>query len=215
MKQSTSSLETWVGELRQTVDTRLTECEARMDMADLRVSKIESFSEKPAGSPAVDRLAEQMQELERQIAALKVGAGQRGVGEESSRTTVIGGPQNLATQERSETWLLDKLRSLWAPALAEIFSKGDFKGQIFAKFPTQVDRDEALKAIRKASLKEGAHEVWAKEDLPVETRASRGILFGLKYLLKSWEIHGAKVDEETTQLTIGAETAQSASPVLS
>ena len=180
MKQSTSSLETWVGELRQTVDTRLTECEARMDMADLRVSKIESFSEKPAGSPAVDRLAEQMQELERQIAALKVGAGQQGAEDKRSRTTVIGGLQNLATQERSETWLRDKLSSLWAPVPTEMFCKGDFKGQIFAKFPTQVDRDEALKALKKAGLKEGAHEVWAKEDLPVETRASRGILLGLK-----------------------------------
>ena len=79
MKQSMSSLEPKERELRQTVDTRLKEFEARMDMADLRVSKLESLSENPARSPAVDHLAEQMQELERQIAALKVGAGQQGV----------------------------------------------------------------------------------------------------------------------------------------
>ena len=96
-----------------------------------------------------------------------------------------------------------------APQPEEVYCKGDFKGLVFTKFPSQTDRAEAVKALKKAGLKENGREVWAKEHLPVEIRAPKGLFLGLKHLLNGWEIHGAKVSEEMTELKVGTE------PVLS
>jgi hypothetical protein len=212
MKQSMTNLENKVGELRETVDKRLKELEARMDMTDIRVAKLESISEKLANPPGVDRITEQVHDLERQIAALKIEPGvKREGGEDRVHTAVIGGLQGLANFEESETWVRDKLWSLYAPPPAEVFKgRGDFKGVIFAKFATRSDRDEAVKLLKKEGLKEHGRDVWAKESLPIETRAPRTLLLGLKYLLKGWDIH-AKVDEGMTQLTVGVEKVLSVS----
>jgi hypothetical protein len=202
VKQTMSNLENKVGDLRQSVDARLKDIEKRLDMTDIRVSKLESL-EVPTKSPELDRLVKQMQDLESQIAAMKVGptTGQ-GQGEDKAWTAVIGGLQGLSGFDEAETWIRDKLYSLWAPSPSEVYCKGDYKGVIFAKFAAQADRDEAWKTLKKAGLKEHGHDVWAKESLPIEIRAPKSLLLGLKYLFKEWGIHGARVDDMMTQLSL-------------
>ena len=185
-----SNLENRVGELRQSVDARLKEIEKRIDMTEIRGAKLESL-EVPTKSPELERLTEQMQDLENEIAAMKVGPTNRqDQGEDRTWTAVTGGLQASSCTEEAETWVRDKLWSLWAPSPSEVYCKGDYKGIVFAKFAAQVDRGEAWKALKKAALKEHGHEVWAKESLPVEVRAPKGLLFGLKYLLKKRGING-------------------------
>ena len=184
MKESMSKLENNLGDLRQTVDNRLKEFEARMDMAELRVAKLETLGEHPAESPSINRLTEQMQNLEQQIAKMKLEERGQAVEDiERERAAVIGGLKELANLEKSETWVRDKLWTLWAPMPTEVYCRGDFKGVVFAKFGSKEDRDAAVKALKKAGLKEHGHEVWAKEDLPIEFRAPKRLLLGLKYLL--------------------------------
>ena len=66
--------------------------------------------------------------------------------------------------------------------------------------------------MKKTGLKEHGHEVWAKEDLPIEIRAPKSLLFGLKYFLREWNIF-TKVDEDMTTIKVGAETILSVSVV--
>ena len=65
-----------------------------------------------------------------------------------------------------------------APSLEDVYPKGDFKGLVSAKFGTKTDRDEAVKALKKAGLKAAGDEVWAKAHRPVESRAPRSLLLG-------------------------------------
>ena len=124
MKQSMANLESNLGNLRQTVDVRLKKFEARMDMAELRVSKLESNCD-----DSTEKLTEQLHDLERQLEALKVGAsGKEGKVDERGCTAVIGGLQGLSSLEEASTWVQDKLWSLWAPCPAEVFLQGRVQG---------------------------------------------------------------------------------------
>ena len=153
-----------------------------------------------------------MQNLEQQIAKMKLEERGQAVEDiERERAAVIGGLKELANLEKSETWVRDKLWTLWAPMPTEVYCRGDFKGVVFAKFGSKDDRDAAVKALKKAGLKEHGHEVWAKEDLPIEFRAPKRLLLGLKYLfVNKWSMPGARVDEAMTELTVGGKTVLSA-----
>ena len=50
---------------------------------------------------------------------------------------------------------------------------------------------------------ENGSEIWAKEALPVEVRAPKGFLLGLKYTLKSWGFANVTVDENFKYLKVG------------
>ena len=58
---------------------------------------------------------------------------------------------------------------------------------MFAKFANTADRDETVKAIRKASFKEGGNTIWAKADQPLHNRVIMPFVFGAKYILKNWD----------------------------
>ena len=132
----------------------------------------------------MNRLTEQVQNPEQQIAAMKVEErGQSPWENERERAAVIGGLKELADLKTFETWVRDKLWTLWAPRPTEVCCKGAFKGVVFAKFGSKEDRDAAIQALKKTGLKELCHEVWAKDDLAIEFRAPRRLLLGLKYLV--------------------------------
>ena len=66
------------------------------------------------------------------------------------------------------------------------FAKEDFKGILFAKFDSKDSRNRSVESFRKASLSRSGSKCWASEDAPIEERASKSFLFGIKNLLIQW-----------------------------
>ena len=110
-------------------------------------------------------------------------------------TAVIGGLSGFDSKE----W------TLWGPQPVDVYSKGDFRNLMSVKFETKSERDDAMQLFWNAGLKEGGNDVWAKEDLPIEVRARKSFLLGLKYVLKGWKFERIKVDDDFTLLMVGSD----------
>ena len=80
-------------------------------------------------------------------------------------------------------WLSNKMWDLYGPQPTEVYSKGEFRGIIFAKFDSEEKRDSAVKLLRQSSLREGGNAVWVKPDKALHQRTLRSFAFGAKYLL--------------------------------
>ena len=104
--------------------------------------------------------------------------------EKHSKVGVFG-IGNERGKEEAIAWLNEKLK-LISDCKAEIYAKGEFKGILFAKFESQHARDSSVTSFRKASLSRNGSRCWASEDTPIEERASKSFLFGIKNLLIDW-----------------------------
>eukprot|EP00959_Pyramimonas_sp_CCMP1952_P240770 5031960-Pyramimonas_sp.AAC.1 len=62
------------------------------------------------------------------------------------------------------TWTKDKLQTLGAPLPLKIYSKGEFKGILFAEFASSAERGLAVELLRRAGLHSGQKRVWASQD---------------------------------------------------
>ena len=94
----------------------------------------------------------------------------------------------IGTEESKEETILglnEKLKIL-GDVKAEIYAKGDFNGILFAKFDSQNLRNQSVERFRKASLSRNGQRCWATEDSPIEERACKNFLFGVKNLLLEW-----------------------------
>ena len=89
------------------------------------------------------------------------------------------------SKEEAILWLNEKLKIL-GDVKAEIYAKGDFNGILFAKFDSQNLRNQSVERFRKASLSRNGQRCWATEDSPIEERACKNFLFGVKNLLLEW-----------------------------
>ena len=57
---------------------------------------------------------------------------------------------------------------------------------MFIKFTSAVKRDEAILKFNSLVNSPDDNQTTMREDLPIEVRALKNFLLGLKYLLKSW-----------------------------
>jgi hypothetical protein len=194
---SMDALQKQFADLSLTVDNRLRAVEARMDTTEVRVAKLECLLSDSHGGGNQAVLG-QVRELEKQLKEIHSTAA-RPVCNERERTAVLTG-LDLADGTEAKEWLHDKLWSLWGPQPEEVYLKGDFKGIMFARFESQVDRDKAKKLLKEAGLR-------AKPDLPVEKRSPKDLLFGLKHILGEWGYKrpNLRVDLEASTLKVGTE----------
>ncbi|CAE8620531.1 unnamed protein product [Polarella glacialis] len=121
-------------------------------------------------------------------------------------TAVLGGLVGLSNKQEAEGWLQNKLAIMSGPVPIETFVKsGDFRGILFARFKNSSDRDKAVVLLRGAGLNHSGNDVWAKEDLPIQTRSTKAFLFGLKRVLKTWGFSNIHVDDNFKYITVGTE----------
>ena len=122
-------------------------------------------------------------------------------------TVVIGGLTAADTIDDAGKWLSGQLYWNHGPKHTEYYCKGDWKGLLFIKFATKSDRDAAVIMIRTSKWKYGSNEVWAKADLPIETRVQQGVLFAIKKYMVSWGYaqKAVWVDTEKLILQIGTD----------
>eukprot|EP00973_Karenia_brevis_P051045 7089447-Karenia_brevis.AAC.1 len=84
------------------------------------------------------------------------------------RTMVVGGLGTDGGKESATNGLKDKCSGIANCEPAEIFAKGDFKGMLFAKFPTKNQRNSSIRKLRDASPSRNHNRTWFSEDVPVE-----------------------------------------------
>ncbi len=89
------------------------------------------------------------------------------------------------SKEDAIAWLNEKLKTLTGTVL-DCYAKGKYKGILFAKFESKKLRDSSVESFRKASFSRSGSRCWASEDSPIEDRARRSFVFGVKKLLTDW-----------------------------
>ena len=165
-----------------------------------------------------DEFAKQHREMKDELAHLKtrpqsVASTQQS---EDGATFVLGGFRGASCQDELDRWIWRALGDAGAGMPVKTYIKGEFSsfnGVAFAKYPSIVERDATIDAVRKAGLKYAGQEVWAKQDQPLETRALQTILFGVKSMLIEWgfEKKGLWVDLSNMCLARGGEKVLSTS----
>ena len=191
MQENVGKLEGAVGSIQEEVKVLKVEVNERVDMTELRVAKLEELFKSHSGSSS-EPIRGQIQKLEEQIAALKLGP-QRPVSTPPHDhtdvivTAVIGGLKALSSVDEARSWISNQLWYAYGPQPEKAYCKGDFTGVAFAKFQNQFDRDEAVKLLKQAKPQESDNAGWAKEDQPINTRTCTSLLFGLRWLLTSEE----------------------------
>lgn len=98
-------------------------------------------------------------------------------------TMVLGGLKSVGNKEAAETWVNDKLWSLYGPKPILTYSKGDFHGLLFVQFCCVEDRNAAIQLLKNSGCQEGGNKVWAKREQPLEVRTNSSLVFGTKRLL--------------------------------
>ena len=85
-----------------------------------------------------------------------------------------------ATKKRitDTTWEND------VPAPDKLFTKGDhFRGILFGKFASEVDRGRVVEKNKVLQKSVYGKTVWAKNDMPINERVIRSVLFGTKHIV--------------------------------
>ena len=80
---------------------------------------------------------------------------------------------------------------------------GEFKGLLFAKFPSMAARDSLVESFKRVSISKDFPQ-WVKPDLPVFVRAPHSFLFSLKRILVDWNFNKSivRIDTETNAMKV-------------
>lgn len=163
------------------VEAKFQNIHKRLDVEDVRVSKLEEtlFSGNMLVTDGI--MAKEIEALKTEIEALKIKHVEPDVLE---RTSLVGGLSSLQNFENLKTWITNNLWKTYGPTPGEIYCKGDFKGIAFIKFATKGERDAAVKIFREAGCQEGGYTVRLKPNLPTNDRLRHSFIFGVKYISK-------------------------------
>ena len=141
-----------------------------------------------------------MTQIEKEIAALKVGGPPKSdVFNERANTIVIGKLPNKITLDEAKDWIQKICSDAGLPPPVDVYSKGDFKGLLFAKCMSGAHRDQLI-----ANISIAPGDSWAQQDRPLDTRTACGTLFGFKRMLCEWGYNKSciKVDPDTGTLSV-------------
>ena len=126
---------------------------------------------------------------------------------DNEQTAVLGGLSSFPGEAEAFQWLEAKLWDLYGPGPTKMYTKGDFKGMIFAKFKSKEDRDTAVDLIRSMARSYDDPEVWAKPDMLLAPRTIRSIVFGTKHAMteRGWPKQALWADPTTGTLKLAGE----------
>ena len=203
------------GDLRSAVENRLREMEARMDVTQAQVAKMDELVQHlHEETTKVEGLIKS--QVETAMREMKPGMKTQNVEtkvDKRTMTAVIGNLDGIGSLAQAQAWLKDKLIVLQGPSPVQIYGKGAFQGMMFAEFKDQFDRDLAVTLLRTAGLQQNGKPVWASQDRDPVERAARNFCFGLKKVFKEeWDIpYNVKISEEKPYtMTVGGELALTA-----
>jgi hypothetical protein len=193
--QGLAPLQIQLTDFSTNVSSRLGNVENHLMEHDVKIEKLEqmmhSFGSNTTTPRSTDSLRK-IEEHEKELADLKAQfssfkIGQPHVQQDVAKTMVIGGLQQLKSLQEATTWLGEKLKDMNGPSHCGTYMKSScFQGLLFAKFRSVYDRDTAVALLRSDTIMMGEKRVWATQDLPLQTRARKMFLLGLRWQLGQW-----------------------------
>ena len=203
------------GDLRSAVENRLKDMEARMDVTQAQVAKMDELLQHlhEENSKVEGLIKSQVESALRDMKpGMKTQDPNKNV-DKRSLTAVIGNLEGLSSLAQAQTWLKDKLSVLHGPSPIQVYGKGVYQGMVFAEFKDQFDRDLAVTLLKTAGLQQNGKPVWACQDRDPVERAARNFCFGLKKVFKEeWNIpYNVRIsDEKPYTMSVGSELALTA-----
>ena len=198
--------------LNLSVEHKFQKLETRLDLNDIRVSKLEEIITSRSMTTGNDLVTKEIEALKSEIASLKEKPGETNGKETTERckTAIFGGFSSYKDFEGVKTWAKDMFWENWLPQPAEVYhKKGDFAGMFFCRFDTVVERNKVVDCFRRLSLKIESEKVWSAEDLPIDIRVPEHFLFGVKKLLGSqtwgYTLGNLWVNKKTKSISLGRE----------
>ena len=203
------------GDLRSAVENRLKDMEARMDVTQAQVAKMDDLLQHlhEENSKVEGLIKSQVESALRDMKpGMKTQDPNKNV-DKRSLTAVIGNLEGLSSLAQAQTWLKDKLSVLHGRSPIQVYGKRVYQGMVFAEFKDQFDRDLAVTLLKTAGLQKNGKPVWACQDRDPVERAARNFCFGLKKVLKEeWNIpYNVRIsDEKPYTMSVGGELALTA-----
>ena len=90
----------------------------------------------------IDHLKHQLNETVSNMAPSTIGTPR--TEDIKIKTAVLGGLSSMSSVNDAWFWLSNKMWDLYGPQPTEVYSKGEFRGIIFAKFDSNAERDSAV-----------------------------------------------------------------------
>ena len=172
IQRALAPVELQLSHMNVSLGQKVDEIESAVVQQGLRIEKLENMMVEQGGTPrstASERSAAlegKINDLQSQLAMLK--ASDPAIQPEHVRTMVVGGLEGLASIQNATTWLTNKLSTLHCPPhIGSYIKSQEFRGPIFAKFRSSIDRDTAVALLRSVELHEHGKRVWATQDLPL------------------------------------------------
>ena len=105
--------------------------------------------------------------------------------------------------EAARQWLIAQCTKSGMPEPIDIYSKGDFKGLIFARCLSCAQRDQPIASINNIPSSVFP-KTWARIDQPIDIRMAESALFAIKRMLVEWKFNKrcVRVDTDTKCLCV-------------
>ena len=146
-----------------------TESLMKFDMLETRMTNLESKTGNPSTIPGTSEVDAKIQALEAQFSAL------------NRKTDPIltkmnpGLLRRFRTADEAKHWLSNQLWWLNLPEPVDMYTKGEFKGRLYAKYVSRSDAETTISKVKAASLKYD-NAVFAKWDFLLPVRIERQML---------------------------------------
>jgi hypothetical protein len=118
-----------------------------------------------------------------------------------SQTVVFEGFGRDGDGQGEMDWLAAKFEELSVKPDATFF-KGEFKGMLWARFTNAEVASRTNEKVNKSKLKYKGLEISCKPDAPVEVRAVRSLLLGIRWQLHEW----GSLDKKVIKVDVPAST---------
>lgn len=121
-----------------------------------------------------------------------------------AQTYVVGGFARESSGDPEVEWLVSKIKNLNVDPESVYFKGDEFKGLLFAKFHSAEIARKTMETIGKSKPNFSDKEIWFKQESPVEVRAVRNFLLGLRWQLGEWDStkKPIKVDVRAFTMTV-------------
>ena len=112
---------------------------------------------------------------------------------ERDLVAVIGNIPGADSFEAARKWVQDfcTTNNMKVPKDEAVFFKSRFTGIVFAKFLSEIERNQFVDAVRAIpkgfeDMGDFTKKTWAKPDQPIDVRTSESVLFAVKRMLVTW-----------------------------
>ena len=158
------------------------------------------------------KMSARVKKLEDDMQALALRDPSVGSPTERAKIVVMGNIPSSTKLDDAKAWVAKVCKDAGIPQPIDIYSKGEFKGVVFAKCITEAHRDQIISVVSNGSMT-SVPKTWAKADRPVDVRTAEGALFGFTRMLVDWGYNKSciKIDTNTATLSVAGTSILKAS----